>query len=171
MARGPVAASIKGVKAALGAGGEAVRAELVRALRDKDKAVVERTARTLKKISEADAAAFYAWRKALLAEALRAADVRVQWNLSIILGRLPLKGADKALAVELMFERLSDKSGLNRTMALQALMDLSVDDSALRARLSPVVTEFIEHGTPAMKARARKLMQKLVDKNKQQQRP
>ena len=56
-------------------------------------------------------------------------------------------------------------------MALQALMDLSVDDSALRARLSPVVTEFIEHGTPAMKARARKLMQKLVDKNKQQQRP
>ena len=33
--------------------------------------VVERAARTLKKIAERDAAALYAWRKALLKEALR----------------------------------------------------------------------------------------------------
>jgi hypothetical protein len=84
--------------------------------------------------------------------------VRVQWNLSIVVGRLPLKGADKALAVELMFERLRDKSGLNRTMAMQALMDLSEDDAGLRARVMPVVRESLEGGTPAMRARARKLL-------------
>jgi hypothetical protein len=151
-----------GVKAALGVGGDAVCTELVRALRNKDKAAVERAARTLKKISEADAAALYAWRNKLLAEALRATDVRVQWNLSIVLGRLPLKGADKALAVELMFERLRDKSGLNRTFALQALMDLSANDAALRARAMPIVREFMEYGTPAMKARARRLMKGLA---------
>jgi hypothetical protein len=71
---------------------------------------------------------------------------------------------DKALAVELMFERLRDKSGLNRTMALQALVDLSendaaLNDAALRPRLRPVVREFLEHGTPAMRARARKLLE------------
>jgi len=146
------------VQAAFGAGGDAVCGELVNRLRDKDKAVVERAARTLKKISEVDAAALYAWRKALLAEAFRAKDVRVQWNLSIVLGRLPLKGADKSLAVELMFERLRDKSGLNRTFAMQALMDLSANDAALRARVVPIVTESLEHGTPAMRARARKLL-------------
>ncbi len=158
MGRGPEAASSELVEAAFAAGGNAARSELVKRLRDKDKAVAERAARTLKKISEADAAALYAWRKALLAEAFRAADVRVQWNLSIVLGRLPLKGADKALAVELMFERLRDKSGLNRTFAMQALMDLSANDTNLRERVVPIVTESLEHGTPAMRARARKLL-------------
>ena len=146
------------VEAALGAGGAVVCGELVGRLRDRDKAVVERTSRTLKKIAEADDGALYAWRKTLLKEAFRAVDVRVQWNLSIVLGRLPLKGADKALAVELMFERLRDVSGLNRTMAMQALMDLSEQDTALRVRVMPIVLEFVENGTPAMRARARKLL-------------
>jgi hypothetical protein len=170
MARGPQAGIPELVIAALAPGGDAVCGELVRLLGDKDEAAAERTARTLKKISEADAKALYAWRKALLAEALRATDVRVQWNLSIVLGRLPLKGADKALAVELMFERLRDRSGLNRTMALQALMDLSAGDAALRSRVMPIMREFLEHGTPAMKARARKLMKMPAEKNKQRQR-
>jgi hypothetical protein len=146
------------VAAALGAGGAVVCGELVRGLRGGDKAVEERVARTLKKVAEADAGALYAWRKALLKEAFRAVDVRVQWNLSIVLGRLPLKGEDKALAVELMFERLRDGSGLNRTMAMQALMDLSEGDVGLRARVMPIVREALEGGTPAMRARARRLL-------------
>ncbi len=165
MGRGPEAASMKMVQAALRpsgeGGGEAVCAELVRQLRHNDKAVVERAARTLKKISEVDGAALFAWRRALLAEAFRAADVRVQWNLSLILGRLPLRGRDRALAVDLMFERLQDRSGLNRTCAMQALMDLSVDDATLRARVAPVVREFLVNGPPAMRARARKLLPRL----------
>lgn len=158
MGRGPEAASMEMVDAALAAGGAAVCAELVGRLRDKDKAIVERAARTLKKISEADGAALFPWRKALLAEALRATDVRVQWNLTLVLGRLPLRGRDKALVVDLMFERLLDPSGLNRTFALQALMDLSTSDPPLRKRVRPIVVEFIENGTPAMKARALKLL-------------
>jgi len=158
MGRGPEAASEVMVEAAFGAGGVKVRAELVGLLGDRDKGVVERAARTLKKIAERDRGALYAWRKALLTEAFRAVDVRVQWNLSIVLGRLPLKGADKALAVELMFERLGDGSGLNRTMAMQALMDLSEGDVGLRARVLPIVREALGGGTPAMRARARKLL-------------
>ena len=158
MGRGPEAASGELVEAAFGVLGAAVCEGLVRQLRDGDKAVVERAARTLKKISERDAGPLYAWRKTLLKEAFRAVDVRVQWNLSIVLGRLPLKGADKGLAVELMFERLRDASGLNRTMAMQALMDLSEGDERLRARVLPIVRESLEGGTPAMRARARKLL-------------
>jgi hypothetical protein len=146
------------VEAAFGGGGEAVCAELVRQLQDRDKAIVERAARTLKKISEVDGAALLGWRKALIDEAFRATDVRVQWNLTLVLGRLPLRGRDKALVVDLMFERLRDRSGLNRTCALQALMDLSANDADLRRRVRPIVEEFVENGTPAMRARARKLL-------------
>ena len=158
MGRGPEAASEAMMEAAFGVGGEGVRSELVGLLRDGDKRVVERAARTLKKISERDAGALFAWRKALIEEAFRAVDVRVQWNLSIVLGQLPLKGADKAVVVELMFERMRDGSGLNRTMAMQALMDLSEGDAGLRARVMPIVREALEGGTPAMRARARKLL-------------
>jgi hypothetical protein len=75
-----------------------------------------------------------------------------------VLGRLPLKGAEKAVVVELMFERLRDGSGLNRTMAMQALMDLSGEDAGLRGRVMVIVREALEGGTPAMRARARKLL-------------
>jgi hypothetical protein len=158
MRRVPQAAIAEMVDAAFGPRGASVCSELVRRLRNTDKLVAERAARTLKKISEADAGALYAWRKALMAEAIRASDVRLQWNLSIVLGRLPLKGQDKAVVVDLMFERLRDKSGLNRTLAMQALMDLSEKDVALRARVTPIVREALEGGTPAMQARARKLL-------------
>jgi hypothetical protein len=161
MGRGPEAASEELVKAAFGREGAKVCGELVGLLRDGDKAVVERAARTLKKIAEADRGALYPWRKALLKAAFRAVDVRVQWSLSIVLGRLPFKGADKTLAVELMFERLRDVSGLNRTMAMQALMDLSEGDEGLRARVMPIVREALEGGTPAMRARARRLLKVL----------
>jgi hypothetical protein len=161
MGRGPEAASKEMTVAAFGSGGAGVCSELVRRLHDGDKAVVERAARTLKKVSEVDAGALYAWRKELLAAAFEAVDVRVQWNLSIVLGRLPLKDSDKALAVELMFERLRNRSGLNRTMAMQALMDLSEQDKALRLRVMPIVLEFVERGTPAMQARARKLLKSI----------
>jgi hypothetical protein len=148
------------VDAALRPDGASVCAELVRRLGQKDILVVERAARTLKKISEAEAGRLYAWRKALRKEALRARDVRVQWNLSIVLGRLPLKGQDKAVVVDLMYERLRDKSGLNRTVAMQALMDLAENDVGLRARVTPIVREALEGGTPAMQARAKKLLGK-----------
>jgi hypothetical protein len=158
MGRGPEAASKAMTDAAFGSDGFAVCDELVRRLRVGDKAVVERAARTLKKIAELDAKVLLPWRKALIAAAFEARDVRVQWNLSIVLGKLPLKGKDRALVVELMFERLQDKSGLNRAMAMQALMDLSEQDAELRLRVKPIVYEFAELGTPAMQARARKLM-------------
>jgi hypothetical protein len=154
----PVPAAYELVAAALGAGGKAVQLALIRSLASSDKRKAEQAARTLKKIAEADRVALNHLRKQLFREALRAEDVRVQWNLTLVIGRLPLKGSDKAFAVDLMFERLSDASGLNRTLALQALMDLSEDDSALRARVLPLVRKALEDGTPAMQARARKLL-------------
>jgi hypothetical protein len=133
--RGPVGASMDVVERALEAGGAEICAGLVRELRG-DKVAAERAARGLKKISERDRGLLYGLRKELMREALRAADVRVQWNLTIVIGRLPLKGRDKALAVELMYERLRG-GRLNETFALQGLVDLSEGDKALRARVLP----------------------------------
>ncbi len=131
---------------------------LLKTLRHGTQSEAEQAARTLKHIAQADRTALHSHRKALLREALRATDVRVQWNLTIVLGRLPLTGSDKAAAVDLMFERLADAGGLNRTFALQALVDLSENDSVLRARVLPILREALDTGTPAMRARAKRLL-------------
>ncbi len=156
MRRGPVGASMDVVEAAFGADGAEVCRGLVRELRG-DKVTAERAARGLKKVSERDRGLLYGLRKELMREALRAEDVRVQWNLTIVIGRLPLKGRDKALAVELMFERLRG-GRLNETFALQGLVDLSERDEGLRRRVLPLVVEACESEVPAVRARAKRLM-------------
>ena len=154
----PVPASPELVAAALAPGGEAISRTLLESLSSPHKPTAERAARTLKKISEADRAILYPLRKPLLKAAFAAQDVRVQWNLTIVIGRLPLTGRDRAIAIDLMYERLTDKSGLNRTFAMQALMDLSESDPALRTRILPILREALERGTPAMQARAKRLL-------------
>ncbi len=159
--RSPAAASIDVVARALGEGGDAVCADLLRKVTGAEKTVAERASRMLKKISEVDRSALYSFRDSLIREAVSARDLRVQWNLLTVLGRLPLQGKEKALVVDLCLQRLEDASSLNRTFALQALMDLSEEDRALRARVLPLVRRFAESetlGSPALRARARRLL-------------
>lgn len=154
----PAPASPELVSAALAPGGAAISRTLVASLATPHKPTAERASRTLKRIAEADPTVFYPLRKLLLKAAFAARDVRVQWNLSLTIGRLELTGQDKAVAIDLMYERLTDKSGLNRTCAMQALMDFSESDPPLCARILPILREALESGTPAMKARARLLL-------------
>lgn len=154
----PVAASAEMVRAALGVGGEEVCWEMVRAVEGGDRATAERAARGLKKVAEARGEALYGLRKEVFREAMRAEDVRVRWNLVIVLGRLPLKGREKAAVVDWLLERLGDESGLTRTFAMQALWDQSEGDAGLRERVMGVARRFAETGTAAMRARARRLL-------------
>ena len=132
--------------------------EVLKRLMAPKAATAIRAARDLRWITEQDPASLYGIRKTVLREAMRTSEVRVHWNLIIVLGRLPLRRDDKALVVDWFFERLADDSGLVRTMALQALFDLSASDPRLRSRVEPFAQRFVEDGTPAMRARARRLL-------------
>jgi hypothetical protein len=157
----PVSANPALLAAAFAEDGAPVRRALVLALDSPDKVEAESAARTLKKIAEADRDILLPLAPAILKAARRATDVRVQWNLTIVLGRMPLKGRTRSLAIDLLFDRLEDPSGLNRTFALQALIDLSANDRPLRQTLLPVIDNFAAHGTPAMQARARRILREL----------
>jgi hypothetical protein len=132
-------------------------ADMVEALGDERGVVVVRAANALKKVQAEKAELVAPFAKKILRAAMECEELFAQWSLTIVVGGLPLRGRDKALAVELMFEALRSQSGLLRTMAMQALVDLSADDAALRRRVRPIVEEFRENGTAAMRARARKL--------------
>ena len=75
--------------------------------------------------------------------------------------QLPLRGRDKSLAVDLMFETLSSRSALQRVFALQALANYAQNDAALRKRVQPILQQALTDSSAAIRARARKLILQL----------
>ena len=135
-----------------------VLAELVAAAQDKRAVVTIRAANALKKVQQDRPDLLIPFTKKILRSALECEDLRTRWNLTRVVGRLPLRGRDRALGIELMFEALRSESGFLRTFAMQGLVDFSAEDASLRARVRPIVEQFAENGTAAMRARARKLL-------------
>ena len=135
-----------------------VLAELVAAAQDKRAVVTIRAANALKKVQQERPELLVPFTKKILRAALECEELRTRWNLTRVVGQLPLRGRDRALGIELMFEALGSESGFLRTFAMQGLVDFSADDAALRSRVRPIVEEFAENGTAAMRARARKLL-------------
>ena len=134
----------------------------VEALQGRDSATVLEAARALKKIAEQHPEQLAPFKRKLIKAAMSEVgpftDVRTRWQLTIVLGALPLSGNERLAAVDWLFERLRDESGLQRTVSMQALFDLSTSDPPLRERALTIAREFAANGTPAMRARARKLL-------------
>ena len=75
--------------------------------------------------------------------------------------RLELNARERLVAVDILFDYLRDRSSIVKTFAMQGLADLAVKDPLLRRKLLPLLEELTEIGTPAMRARGRKLLQHL----------
>lgn len=138
--------------------GQSNAADLVQALAAEEPGIAIRAANALKKVQVANPDILAPLSGQILTAAANAGDLRVRWNLAAVIGRMPLKGAKRELAVDLMFEALRSESGFLRTFAMQALVNFSADDAALRTRVRPIVEQFAELGTASMRARARKLL-------------
>jgi fumarylacetoacetate (FAA) hydrolase family protein len=136
--------------------------ELIDALDDKRIVVAHRAANALKKIQRSKPELLAPFAKQILKRALATTHMHTRWSLTIILGELPLRGRDKALAVDLMFEALSSRSALQRTFALQALANYAQNDAALRTRVQPVLQRALTDTSAAIRARARKLQKQLA---------
>lgn len=82
----------------------------------------------------------------------------VRWHVAAMLSRLQLNQREQQHVIDLLFSYTNDTSGIVKTMAMQSLADLAMRDETLR----PLVRQHIEAlsvtGTPAMRARGRKLL-------------
>jgi hypothetical protein len=133
-------------------------AQLIDALNDKRIVVAHRASNALKKIQRSNPELLHPFAKQILRHALATEHMHTRWSLTIILGELPLRGRDKALAVDLMFEALASRSALQRVFALQALTNYAQDDAALRKRVQPILQQALTDPSAAIRARARKLV-------------
>jgi len=135
--------------------------QLIDALNDNRLVVPHRAANALKKIQRTNPELLHPFAKQILKHALATEHMHTRWNLTIILGELPLRGRDKSLAIDLMFEALSSRSALQRVFALQALTNYAQNDAALRTRIAPILQRALTDSSAPIRARARKLMKQL----------
>lgn len=136
--------------------------QLVEALKDKRELVQHRAANALKKIQRSNPALLEPFAKQILRATINITHLHTRWNLTIILGELPLRGRDKLLATDLMFEALASSSALQRTFALTALANYAENDPTLRTRLKPILDRALTDPSAAIRARTRKLLKQLA---------
>ena len=85
-------------------------------------------------------------------------EQELRWHLAVMVPRLVLNAKERRLATSLLNGYLKDRSSIVKTFALQGLADMAQDDPAIRTGVIEVLRESARNGTPAMKARSRKLL-------------
>jgi len=135
--------------------------ELVECLWCDDPVVRMRAADAAEKASAQRAELLHPFKAELLGHAGETSQQELRWHLALMIPRLPLTRAERQRAIALLKDFLSDRSSIVKTCALQGLAELAEGNPELRSEVIGVMEQASRTGTPAMKARARKLMPKL----------
>jgi hypothetical protein len=88
----------------------------------------------------------------------------LRWHLAAMAPRLRMNAKERQRAATLLIRYLGDRSSIVKTFALQGLAELAQIDSDLKATVSEILHTALKSGTPAMKARSRKLLALLQEK-------
>jgi hypothetical protein len=98
------------------------------------------------------------YKKKLLQELSKIEQQEVRWHVAPMLARLPLSKTEETIVLKVLRSYTYDRSSIVKTMAMQAMADIALRN----LRLLPDVKQHIEElsfiGTPAMKARGKKLL-------------
>ena len=82
----------------------------------------------------------------------------VRWHVAQMLPRLKTSQGERAIIADILLGYLNDKSNIVRTFAMQALADIAETEPLLLPRVIPLLEELTREGSPAVKARGRKLL-------------
>ena len=138
--------------------------ELIAGLWSEDPVVRMRAADATEKFTRENPEFLQPYKQELLGLMAETKEQELRWHLAAMVPRLTLSARERQLAVSLMNGYLEDRSSIVKTSALQGLADLAmltVDDASLRPKVIELLRESTRNGTPAMKARSRKLLLQL----------
>lgn len=133
---------------------------LIAGLWSEDPLVRMRAADASEKITRSNHELLQPYRKellGLLSEA-KEKEQELRWHLAVMVPRLSLSGKERRLAASLLQDYLEDSSSIVKTFALQGLADLAQNDPDIRPGVIETLREATRNGTPAMRARSRKLL-------------
>jgi hypothetical protein len=126
-----------------------------------DPVVRMRAADAIEKITVQRPKLLRPYKRKLLAIAGSSEQQEIRWHAALIIPRLELTKKERAVALDILFDYLRDKSSIVKTFAMQAIWDLSSADAKLKAQIIPLIEELTQVGTAAMRARGRNLLRQL----------
>jgi hypothetical protein len=132
--------------------------KLIAGLWSADSLVRMRAADATEKVTRKNRELLLPYKKELLGLMTGTTEQELRWHLAVMVPRLLLNTKERHLATSLLTSYLEDRSSIVKTFALQGLADLAQDDPSIRPRVIEILREAIRNGTPAMKARSRKLL-------------
>lgn len=97
----------------------------------------------------------------LLKTLAKVEQVEVRWHVAPMLVRLPLSESEQTAVANVLMSYMNDRSSIVKTSAMQALCDFAERCEALRPVALLHIKDLVVIGTPAMKARGKKLFSKL----------
>lgn len=98
------------------------------------------------------------YKNVLIETLARTEQQEVRWHVAPMLARLPLTTAEQKAVVDILLAYTGDRSSIGKTLAMQALADLAMRSRELRPFVLQNIRELVVIGTPAMRARGRKLL-------------
>jgi hypothetical protein len=132
--------------------------QLIACLWYTDPVVRMRAADAAEKVTRENSELLLTHKKELLGLLAEERQQEVRRHLAVMVPRLALNATERQSAVASLQSYLLDRSSIVRTFALQGLADLARSDAGIRAGVIELLRETTRKGTPAMKARSRKLL-------------
>lgn len=117
-----------------------------------------RSADAIEKITAHHPELLRPYKTQLIARVARIQQKEVRWHVAQMLSRIRWNPAEQRQVLELILEYLSDSSSIVKAFAMQALADLTRQTPKLRPTALAHLQRLTAEGTPAMKARGRKLL-------------
>jgi len=133
-------------------------AELIACLWSGDPLVRMRAADAAEKVSARRPDLLERFKAELLGLSQEATQPELRWHLALMLPRLSLSPPEKELARTALRSYLDDRSSIVKTCALQGLTEISRGDASAQVEIVELLEMACRTGTPAMKARSRKLL-------------
>ena len=148
--------------AALVSTDSALFSQLIAGLWSDNPLVRMRAADAVEKVTRTDPSLLQPYKKELLGLMAEASQQELRWHVAAMVPRLRLNKNERHLAASTLNRYLEDRSSIVRTFALQGLADLAQDDPELLPRVVDILREATRTGTPAVKARSRKLLSRMA---------
>jgi hypothetical protein len=120
-----------------------------------------RAADAAEKVTRTHSELLQPYKKELLGLLTEAQEQELRWHLAVMIPRLLLNAKERQVAISALNSYLEDRSSIVKTFALQGLADLAQGEPSIRPGVVETLREATRSGTPAMKARSRKLLTRL----------
>lgn len=120
-----------------------------------------RSADAVEKITARRPELLRSYKNKLIREVAATDQKEVRWHVAQMLPRLELDEVERKRVFRVLLGYLNDRSSIVRTFTMQALADIARDSPVLLRAVRQRLAQLTTSGTPAMKARGRKLLTEL----------